>query len=129
MEFKSRGSPKRNSDFLATSEISQLVLSFPKKIRFYRITHIRTWFLYSTLESCINIPLLTFIIFWNFCPSCYEHNRLKFYYLHKFAYFKELHLFFLSNFPEATFIQGTTFIPESQVHCYLQLTFLIKFYW
>ena len=31
MEFKSRGSPKRKSDFLATSEISQLVLSFPKK--------------------------------------------------------------------------------------------------
>ena len=35
--------------------------------------------------------------------------------LHKFAYFKGLRLFFLSNFPEATFIQGVTSIPDSKV--------------
>ena len=35
--------------------------------------------------------------------------------LHKFAHFKGLHLFFLSNFPEAMFIQGATSIPESRV--------------
>ena len=27
-----------------------------------------------------------------------------------------LRLFFLSNFPGATFIQGATFIPDSRVH-------------
>ena len=35
--------------------------------------------------------------------------------LHKFAYFKGLRLFFLSNFPEAMFIQGATSIPDSRV--------------
>ena len=35
--------------------------------------------------------------------------------LHKFAHFKGLRLFFLSNFPEAMFIQGATFIPDSRV--------------
>ena len=35
--------------------------------------------------------------------------------LHKFAHFKGLRLFFLSNFPEAMFIQGATSIPESRV--------------
>ena len=35
--------------------------------------------------------------------------------LHKFAHFKGLRLFFLSNFPEATFIQGATSIPASRV--------------
>ena len=34
----------------------------------------------------------------------------------KFAYFKGLRLFFLSNFPEATFIQGATPFPDSTVH-------------
>ena len=29
---------------------------------------------------------------------------------------KGLRLFFLTNFPEATFIQGATFIPDSRVH-------------
>ena len=35
--------------------------------------------------------------------------------LHKFGYFKGLQLFFLSNFPEAMFIQGVTSIPDSKV--------------
>ena len=35
--------------------------------------------------------------------------------LHKFTHFKGLHLFFLSNFPEATFIQGAMSIPDSRV--------------
>ena len=35
--------------------------------------------------------------------------------IHKFALFKGLHLFFLSNFPEAMFIQGATSIPDSRV--------------
>ena len=29
-----------------------------------------------------------------------------------------LRLFFLSNFPGSTFIQGVTFIPDSRVHCH-----------
>ena len=33
----------------------------------------------------------------------------------KLARFKGLHLFFLSNFPEATFIQGATSIPDFRV--------------
>ena len=40
--------------------------------------------------------------------------------LHKFAHFKGLRLFFLSNFSEAMFIQGATSIPDSRVsalHC------------
>ena len=32
-----------------------------------------------------------------------------------FAHFKGLRLFFLSNFPEAMFIQGVRFIPDSRV--------------
>ena len=35
--------------------------------------------------------------------------------LHKFANFKGLCLFFLSNFPEAMFIPGAMFIPDSSV--------------
>ena len=35
--------------------------------------------------------------------------------LHKFAHFKGLRLFFLSKFPEATFIQGVTSIPDSKI--------------
>ena len=35
-----------------------------------------------------------------------------------FAHFKGLRLLFLSNFPEATFIQGATFIPDSRVCTY-----------
>jgi hypothetical protein len=35
--------------------------------------------------------------------------------LHKFAHFKGLRLFFLSNFPEAMFIQGATSILDSRV--------------
>ena len=35
--------------------------------------------------------------------------------IHTFAHFKGLRLFFLSNFPEATFIQGATSIPDSRV--------------
>ena len=33
----------------------------------------------------------------------------------KFAHFKGLHLFFMSNFPEAAFIQGTTSILYSKL--------------
>ena len=35
--------------------------------------------------------------------------------LYEFAHFKRLRLFFLSNFPEATFIQGATSIRDSRV--------------
>ena len=50
-----------------------------------------------------------FILFWNFFQGLET-------FLHKFAQFKGLSLFFLSNFPEAMFIQGATFIPDSRVH-------------
>ena len=33
-----------------------------------------------------------------------------------------LHLFFLPNFPGATFIQGGTFIPDSRVNKYHQMS-------
>ena len=35
--------------------------------------------------------------------------------IHKFAHFKGLRLLFLSNFPEATFIQGAMSILDSRV--------------
>ena len=56
-----------------------------------------------------------FIKFWK---SYYGLKRLKFYYI-------SLHIlrgyvyFFLSNFPEATFIQGAAFIPDSRVGAYI----------
>ena len=63
-----------------------------------------------TLESQINVPLCL-LISRGYARSYYGRKRLKFYYTH----FKGLHLFFLSNFPEATFIQGATSIPDSRV--------------
>ena len=65
-----------------------------------------------TLESGINIPL-RLSIFGIFSRGYGLIMDLKD--LHKFAHFKGLHLLFLSNFPEATFIQGATFIPDSRV--------------
>ena len=59
----------------------------------------------------------TFISFWNFFQGLrfyYGLKRLKFYFI-------SLHILrsyiysFLSNFPEATFIQGATFISDSIV--------------
>ena len=67
-----------------------------------------------------------FINFWKFfqgLQSYYGLKRLKFYYIHTFAHFKGLPLFFLSNFPEDTFIQGATSIPDSRVVEHLELQF------
>ena len=69
----------------------------------------------NTLESGINIPR-TYINFWNSFQgllSYYGLKRLKLYYI-------SLHILgatfiFLSNFPEATFIQGAMFIRDSRV--------------
>ena len=54
----------------------------------------------------------TFINFRNFFQGL--RLRLKTL-LHKFAHFKGLRSFLLSNFPEAMFIQGATSIPDSRV--------------
>ena len=62
----------------------------------------------------------TFINFWNFFQGLwyyYELKRLKFYYI-SLQIFKGLCLFFLSNFPVATFIHGATSIPDSKVRSY-----------
>ena len=67
---------------------------------------------FTILKSGINIPLM-FINFWNFFQGLQSYYGLKG--LHKFAHFKGLRLFFLSNFPEATFIQGATSILDSRV--------------
>ena len=70
----------------------------------------------STLESGINIPtrLLIFGIFSRGYGLIKDLKDLNL--LHKFAHFKGLCLFFLSNFPEAMFIQGAMSILDSRVH-------------
>ena len=69
--------------------------------------------LYSRVR---NKRTTTFINFWIFFQGLWSYYRLKkLYILYKFEHFKGLRLFFLSNFPEATFIQGATSIPDSRV--------------
>ena len=54
--------------------------------------------------------------FWNFLQGLQSYyGILKDFLVHKFAHFKGLRLLFLSNFPEATLIQGFTSITESTV--------------
>ena len=57
--------------------------------------------------------------------SYYGLKRLKFYYVHKFAHFKGLRLFFLSNFPEAMFIQEATFTPDSRIGKTLPMAIIV----
>ena len=68
---------------------------------------------FTTLKSGINIPLM-FINFWKFSRGYSLIMDLKDL-LDKFAHFKGLRLFFLSNFPESTFIQGATSIMAIRV--------------
>ena len=66
-----------------------------------------------TLESRINVPLR--LLIFETKGYCLITDLKDLNLLHKFTYFKELCLFFLSNFPGATFIQGATSIPNSRV--------------
>ena len=68
------------------------------------------WNYYSRVRNK-HTPM--FINFWNFFQGLRSYYGLK--RLHKFAHFKGLRLFFLSNFPDATFIQGASSIPDSRV--------------
>ena len=70
------------------------------------------WAWYS-LWLCQDI--LGLLIRLEFFPGATVLLRMFKILLHKFALFKGLCLLFLSNFPEATFIQGATFIPDSRV--------------
>ena len=74
---------------------------------------------FHTLES--GTPMFT--NFWNFfheLQSYYRLQRLKFYYIS--LHILRGYIFFLPNFPEATFIQGATSIPDSRVKgCFLEL--------
>ena len=63
-------------------------------------------FMQSMYSRVRNIRTPMFINFLKFFQG------LRSYY---FAHFKGLPLFFLSNFPEDTFIQGATSIPDSRV--------------
>ena len=73
-----------------------------------------------TLESGINVPL-RLLIFGIFSRGYGLITDLKdLILLHKFANFKGILLFFLSNFPEDTFIQATSSIPDSRVLWRLQ---------
>ena len=76
----------------------------------------------TTLESGKNL-LLCLLIFGIFSRGYGLITDLDLNFLHKFAHFKGLRLFFLSNFPEATFIQGATSIPESRVLYKIKIVF------
>ena len=65
---------------------------------------------YSRVWNKRTPTFINFVIFFLGLQSYYGLKRL-----HKFAHFEGLRLFFLSNFPEAMFIQGATFIPDSRV--------------
>ena len=61
----------------------------------------------------------TFINFWNYFQglrSYYVLKRLIFYYISLHILRGYVYIFFLSNFPEATFIQGAMSIPDSRVN-------------
>ena len=60
--------------------------------------------------------------------SYYGLKRLKLYYVHKFAHFKGLRLFFLSNFPEAMFIQEAMFTPNSRIGKTLTMAIIVCLY-
>ena len=82
--------------------------SFPfymSPLKFQYSSFLNTKFFVSTLESRINVPL-RLLIFGIFSRDygLFTNQIL----LHKFAHYKGLCLFFLSNFPEATFFQGAT---------------------
>ena len=70
---------------------------------------------YSRVWNKRTPTFINFGIFFLGLQSYYGLQRL-----HKFAHYKGLRLFFLSNFPEAMFIQGATSIPDSRVYQFFQ---------
>ena len=91
---------------------------FPQWGKAFLKSHVNHRVRNTTLESRINVPL-HLLIFWFFSRGYGLIMDLKD--LHKFAHFKGLRLFFLSNFSMAKFIQGATSIPDTRVisHNYL----------
>ena len=77
----------------------------------------------STLESRINVPLR--LLFFGIFSRSYGliPDSIVIIYvvdvLVKYKVSMGLRLFFLTNFPGATFIQGATFIPDSRVFLFL----------
>ena len=72
-----------------------------------------------TTESRINVPLR--LSFFGIFPGRWSYCGLKFYYITLHILRGYIYVFFFSNFPEATFIQGATSIRESSKACFYSI--------